>query len=157
MHHTPRVKAHPPLPALGVSTLYFSSIPASRGFFAGTSARVALSYSSVGLALNVACTSLICARILAASRALRRALSSENEVARAYTGAAAVVVESMLPYTLFGALYVGTLGADSPLSILFLSLYAMFNVRLLRFRRSEMRFRALTRCASWRGSVSPLR
>ena len=112
---------------LGISTLYFSSKPNAQGFFSGSvSSHVALSYSSVGLALNVACTTLICVRILLASRDMRRALG--QDAASPYTSAAAVIIESMLPYTLFGVAYVVTLGANSPLSILFLSLYAMFNV-----------------------------
>ena len=39
-----------------------------------------------------------------------------------------MVIESMLPYTLFGIAYVATLGANSPVTILFLSVYVMFTV-----------------------------
>ena len=77
---------------------------------------------------------------------MRRVLGSE--VSSVYTSAASVIVESMLPYTLFGVAYVVTLGANSPLSILFLSLYAMFNVRARLAPSSRHRVRC-----SW----SPLR
>ena len=51
-----------------------------------------------------------------------------SAAARAFTGAVSMVIESMLPYTLFGIAYVATLGANSPVTILFLSLYVMFTV-----------------------------
>ena len=49
----------------------------------------------------------------------------------AFTGAMSIVVESMLPYTLFGVAYLVTLGTNSPVSILFLSLYVMFTVGIM--------------------------
>ena len=51
-----------------------------------------------------------------------------REVAKTYTGAASLIIESMLPYTLFGIAYVATLGVNHPTSIFFLSVYVMFTV-----------------------------
>ncbi|KAI1784839.1 hypothetical protein LXA43DRAFT_191165 [Ganoderma leucocontextum] len=110
--------------ALGIMTCYFSGRP-NADFFVGTAPRVALAYSTVVIATNVLCTTLICARILWTRRKMESA-GVGCAAARAYTGAVSIAVESMLPYTLFGVAYVATLGANSPVSILFLSLYVMF-------------------------------
>ncbi|KAH9934020.1 uncharacterized protein BXZ73DRAFT_16964, partial [Epithele typhae] len=121
---------------MGIFTLIYSSKPGLQIIFSEASSHIALAYSSIGLALNITCTALICARILCVSHKLRRALGPSRLLSRALgaddaaaagIGATAVIVESMLPYTCFGVAYVVTLGAGSPLSILFLSLYAMFN------------------------------
>ncbi|KAM5531437.1 hypothetical protein V8D89_014894 [Ganoderma adspersum] len=110
--------------ALGIMTCYFSGRP-NADFFVGVAPHVALSYSTVVIATNVLCTTLICARILWI-RGKMQAAGVGNAAMRAFTGAVSMVVESMLPYTLFGIAYVATLGANSPVTILFLSLYVMF-------------------------------
>lgn len=107
-------------------TCVFTSLPNS-DFFVGRAAQVALAYSSAVIGLNVTLSTLICSRLLWRARAVEHTLG--RRIARRYTGAAALVVEAALPYTLFGIAYVVTLGTDSPTSILFLSLYVMFTVR----------------------------
>ena len=127
-------------PVLGILTCYYSGRPGG-DFFVGIAPRIALAYSAVGIAMNVLCTSLICGCIFVGVRDLSTArsdnqegeseagLSSGNNHNGIFLRAAEVIVESMLPYTLFGAAYVVTLGLNSPVSILFLSLYVMFTVR----------------------------
>ncbi|KAI0631476.1 hypothetical protein C8Q77DRAFT_138885 [Trametes polyzona] len=109
--------------ALGILTCYASGSP-NANFFVGAAAQIALSYSSVVIGLNVTCTVFICGRILYLAHRMEATLG--REVSRTYTGAAALIVESMLPYTLFGIAYVVTLGMDSQYSIFFLSVYVMF-------------------------------
>ena len=106
-------------------TCYFSGRP-NADFFVGIATHVALAYSTVGIGMNVTCSTMICARILWVSRRMEATLG--REVSKTYTGAASIIIESMLPYTLFGIAYVATLGSNSPVSILFLSLYIMFTV-----------------------------
>ncbi|TFK82244.1 hypothetical protein K466DRAFT_666628 [Polyporus arcularius HHB13444] len=108
---------------LGIMTCYYSGKP-NADFFLGLAANIALSYSSIVIGLNFTCTVLICVRILWVSGRLKQTLG--REASRTYTGAAALIIESMLPYTLFGIAYVATLGVNHPTSILFLSLYVMF-------------------------------
>ena len=112
--------------ALGIMTCYFSGRP-NADFFVGVAPHIALSYSTVVIATNVLCTTLICARILWI-RGKMQAAGVGSAAARAFTGAVSMVIESMLPYTLFGIAYVATLGANSPVTILFLSVYVMFTV-----------------------------
>ncbi|KAI0631439.1 hypothetical protein C8Q77DRAFT_1015648, partial [Trametes polyzona] len=109
--------------ALGVMTCVFTGLPDSN-FFVGRAAQVALAYSSVVIGLNATLSLLICGRLLWHAREVERTLG--RRVARKYTGAVALVVEAALPYTMFGIAYVATLGAESPTSILFLSIYVMF-------------------------------
>ncbi|TBU27426.1 hypothetical protein BD311DRAFT_866088 [Dichomitus squalens] len=109
--------------ALGIMTCYFSGRP-NADFFVGTATHIALAYSTVGIGMNVTCSTMICARILWVSRRMEATLG--RQVSKTYTGAASIIIESMLPYTLFGVAYVGTLGSNSPVAILFLSLYVMF-------------------------------
>ena len=47
-------------------------------------------------------------------------------LAETYFSLAAIIVESALPYTLCGIAFVISYGLNSEISILFLSLYAMF-------------------------------
>ncbi|RPD54582.1 hypothetical protein L226DRAFT_442382, partial [Lentinus tigrinus ALCF2SS1-7] len=108
---------------LGILTCYYSGIPNS-DFFLGLAANIALSYYSIVIGLNFSCTVLICARILWVSNRLQQTLG--HATARTYTSAAALIIESMLPYTLFGIAYVATLGVNHPTSIFFLSMYIMF-------------------------------
>ncbi|KAI0631488.1 hypothetical protein C8Q77DRAFT_1074560 [Trametes polyzona] len=109
--------------ALGILTCYVSGTPNSN-FFVGRAAQIALSYSTVVIGLNVLVSTLICVRILARARQMRGVLG--EDIVQTYTGAAALIVESALPYTLFGIAYVVSLGLNSPTSILFLSIYVMF-------------------------------
>ncbi|KAI0710880.1 hypothetical protein C8Q76DRAFT_811128 [Earliella scabrosa] len=109
--------------ALGILTCYTSGVPDSN-FFLGTAAQIALSYSSLVIGLNFTCSTLICTRILWVAKRMEQTLG--REVAKTYTGAASLIIESMLPYTLFGIAYVATLGVNHPTSIFFLSVYVMF-------------------------------
>ena len=101
-------------------TCYYSG-RSNADFFLPLTANIVLSYSTVVIGVNFTCTVLICARILWISRNLQRTLG--HEATQTYTGAAALIIESMLPYTLCGIAYVATLGAKHNSFVLFLSLY----------------------------------
>lgn len=138
----------PPLcpPAvLGIPMCYYGG-PLGGGFFVDTVApRIAMGYSVVAALMNVICTFLICGRILYVSGAfsvflnggtpddLSSRRSTQDSRIFLYRLAAMMVVDSMLPHTLFGAAYVLALALGSPVYILFLSLYVMFTVCALVF------------------------
>ncbi|PIL34472.1 hypothetical protein GSI_03249 [Ganoderma sinense ZZ0214-1] len=109
--------------ALGVLTCYASGTPNS-DFFTGSAALIALSYSSVVIVLNCTCSALICIRIVSVSRRMQRTLG-HDAAAQAYASVVALIVEAMLPYTLFGLAYVVTLGTGHPTAIFWLSVYVM--------------------------------
>ncbi|PIL34512.1 hypothetical protein GSI_03290 [Ganoderma sinense ZZ0214-1] len=110
---------------LGIMTCYYSGRPGG-DFFVGIAPRIALTYSTVGIAMNVLCSSLICGYIISQTTTSGNSSDGAPRLNRGARNAINVVVESMLPYTLFGVAYVTLLGLDSPVAILFLSLYVMF-------------------------------
>ena len=100
---------------------------------------IALSYSSLVIVLNFTCSSLICARILYVSKRMKSTLG--HEALQTYNGIVSLIIESMLPYTLFGIVYVVTLGINHPTSIFWLSVYVMMTVRRffhLRFAPADV-------------------
>ncbi|KAL6306350.1 hypothetical protein BKA93DRAFT_729653 [Sparassis latifolia] len=107
---------------LGIAQLYASGVP-SGDFFAGVAADLGLAYYATTVGLNVIVTSLICGQILFWARRTRVVLG--EDAARTYTGVAAILIESALPYTLCGIALLVSYGLNSEISILFLSLYVM--------------------------------
>ncbi|KAG0707178.1 hypothetical protein DFH29DRAFT_797130 [Suillus ampliporus] len=93
-------------------------------FYEGLAARVGLVYFSLTIGLNVITTCLICGRIMFYARRMRHHLGPE--VSKTYFTALTIIVESALPYTLFGIAFLVSFGLESDTSILFLSLYGMF-------------------------------
>ena len=111
---------------LGVSQLVESGKPNSN-YFAGLAQNLGIGYTSCIISLNIITTSLVTGRIYFAGR--RFAASMGHEVGRAYTGAAAIMVESSALSTLTGIAYLVTFALDSQLEIFFLSIYVMATVR----------------------------
>ncbi|KAG2098873.1 hypothetical protein BD769DRAFT_1631252 [Suillus cothurnatus] len=108
----------------GILDLITSGSP-NGDFFEGLAARIGLVYFSLTIGLNVITTCLICGRIIFYARHMQNHLSLE--VSKAYFTTVTIVVESALPYTLFGIAFLVSLGLGSNTSILFLSLYGMFS------------------------------
>jgi hypothetical protein len=108
----------------GILDLITSGSP-NGDFFEGLAARIGLVYSPLTIGLNVITTCLICGRIIFYARHMQNHLSLE--VSKAYFTTVTIVVESALPYTLFGIAFLVSLGLGSNTSILFLSLYGMFS------------------------------
>ena len=79
--------------------------------------------------MNVMCSLLICGLIFYESRRFAKILGHADGGNSVFNSVISMIVEAMLPYTLFGVAYVTLLGLNSPVAILFLSLYIMFTVR----------------------------
>lgn len=113
---------------MGILVCYYSGSPGT-DFFAGLAVKTELAFRGIVLGLNIIVTGLICGRILYVARSMKALLG--QDAAKTYTSAAAIVIESALPYTLFGIAYMVTLGVNSPTSIFFLCFYVMLTVRSL--------------------------
>ncbi|OAX40744.1 hypothetical protein K503DRAFT_864362 [Rhizopogon vinicolor AM-OR11-026] len=107
----------------GILELVTSGSPNGE-FFVGLAAHVGVVYFSATIVLNVITTCLICGRIMFYARRMQDQLGAE--ISKAYFTAVAIVIESALPYTLFGIAFLVSFGLQSDISILFLSLYSMF-------------------------------
>ena len=112
------------LSAVGIAQLIESGRPHAN-YFAGLAKQLGIAYTTSIISNQVIVTALICARIVYIARRYETAAAP---LARCYTGAVAVVVESALPCTLFGVVYLVTFALDSEISIFFLSIYVMFTV-----------------------------
>jgi hypothetical protein len=95
-------------------------------FFSGLAAHVGLVYFSLTIGLNITVTCLICGRILFYAKRMQDHLGAE--ISKTYFTAVAIIIESALPYTLFGIALLVSFGLQSDISMLFLSLYGMFTV-----------------------------
>jgi len=74
------------------------------GFFFGSkSVNFGTPYYSLTIGLNIFVTAFICFRLLSLSRLVRDTMGPEN--AKLYTGIASVLVESALPYSLCGIMF----------------------------------------------------
>ena len=75
---------------------------------------------------------MICARIayLGITGNSGRHFARENEMMR-YAGTIPMIIESALPYAMSGIAFAVSYGIGSDISVLFMSIYAMFTVRQL--------------------------
>ncbi|KAI0700842.1 hypothetical protein C8T65DRAFT_579991 [Cerioporus squamosus] len=108
--------------SLGIAQLYESGRPHAN-YFAGLAKNLGIGYTSCIIGLEVLVTSLIAARIVYVGK--RFGQSMGPDVGRAYTSAAAIIVESMLLSTLTGIAYIVTFALGHQLEIFFLSIYVM--------------------------------
>ncbi|KAF7340039.1 hypothetical protein MVEN_01921900 [Mycena venus] len=115
-----------------------------QAFFAGDSVSFGVPYFWMTISLNIITTSLICGRLLAVRSRVRSILgeqycqtytgnfhlglsSSMLIVARhPLTGVVAVLLESALPFTILGIVYVISYARNSPYSFAFLQIWADF-------------------------------
>ncbi|KAI0690654.1 hypothetical protein C8T65DRAFT_587746 [Cerioporus squamosus] len=107
-----------------VGVLYGSGKP-NGDYFAGIATVFVTAYTASTIAFNVVVTSLICGRIVYIGRRMRTYASFPASDAAVYTGAAAIVVESALPFTVFSVAYLVTYAVGSDIANVF-SFYAMF-------------------------------
>lgn len=112
-------------PVFGILELYYTGSP-NGNFFTGFPAHIGVTYIATSIGLNASVTSLICGRILYYAHSMKREFGPA--FATTYFSLVAIIVESALPYTLVGIAFVVSFGLNSEISILFLSLYAMFMV-----------------------------
>ena len=112
---------------LGILATYGTGLRES-DLLVGAGQKFVLAYTSVGITLNFLVSTLICVRIFLLTKHLKAALG--EGAAHVYTNTAAVIIESALPYTLAGIVYVVVLGMHSSTTMLFMSVYVLFTVRL---------------------------
>lgn len=110
---------------LGILNLITSASP-KNNFYEGLKAHVGLVYICLTIGLNVLVTCLICGRIIFCARRMQHHFG--HEASRDYFTIVAIVVESAVPFTLFGIAFLVSFGLVSYSSIIFLSLYGMFTV-----------------------------
>ncbi|KAH9943874.1 hypothetical protein B0H21DRAFT_747375 [Amylocystis lapponica] len=123
--------------ALGIVELYTSGSPNSN-LFDGLAQDIGLAYFSTTIGLNVLVTGLICGRILWFARNVHVSLG--RSVAHTYIGVIALIVESALPFSLFGIAFLVSYGLNSEISIFFLTCYVMFTCispQMLILRQAE--------------------
>ncbi|OCH85531.1 hypothetical protein OBBRIDRAFT_762823 [Obba rivulosa] len=109
--------------ALGIIELYASGAPGA-DFFVGKAVQLGLAYYSMSIGLNILLTALICFRIVRYAHRIQPCLGST--IARTYTGAASIIIESALPYALAGIAYIVAYGMNSGISILMGAFYSNF-------------------------------
>lgn len=104
---------------------WISSSP-SGNFFCGLASEIGLTYYSVSVCLNITVTCVICYRTVYHGMKVKAQLGPEY--ACAYFDVASIIVESVLPYTLSGIVFLVSFGLQSPLSITFVSVYLLLMV-----------------------------
>ncbi|KAH9916130.1 hypothetical protein B0H21DRAFT_695281 [Amylocystis lapponica] len=91
------------------------------GLFVGLVQDIGLAYFTVTIALNVLVTCLICGRILWLARGLG------GQATHPYFGVVAIIVESALPFSLCGVVFLVLYAVNSEVSIVFRASYVMFS------------------------------
>ncbi|KAH9943351.1 uncharacterized protein BXZ73DRAFT_40076 [Epithele typhae] len=112
--------------ASGIGILYGYGRPGG-SYFHGIAPSFVNTYTASTFAFNVIVTGLICYRIVSAWLALCRAGVSNDEDARTYTSAMAIIVESALPFTIVSFTYLVAYAVDAEIAYVF-SFYIMFTV-----------------------------
>lgn len=111
-------------PGVGIAQLVASGHPHAN-YFAGFAKKLGIAYTTAVISNQALVTTLICARIVYIAR---RCASAAAHLARPYTGAVAVIIESALPSTVFGLVYLVTYALESEVAVFFLSVYVMSTV-----------------------------
>ena len=96
------------------------------GFYTGVASQFGLAYYTVSVLLSIILARMICYRLLRHGRRVREQLG--HEYASPYFAVVALVVESVLPYTLSGIAFLVSLGVESPTSVVFVCMYFMMMV-----------------------------
>ncbi|KAH9939321.1 uncharacterized protein BXZ73DRAFT_99521 [Epithele typhae] len=108
---------------LGIVMMYQYGRPGG-SYFDGIAASFVSAWTASTFAFSVIVTGLICYRIISVWRVLRRTGASDH-YSRMCTGAAAIIVESALPFTVFSLIYLVTYAVHTQVAYLF-SFYIMF-------------------------------
>ncbi|KAJ7770896.1 hypothetical protein DFH07DRAFT_1057952 [Mycena maculata] len=109
--------------AMAILLIYESAIPGA-SFFAGDSVSFGVPYFWLTISLNIITTSLICGRLLSVRNRVRSILG--EQYCQTYTGVVACLLESALPFTVLGIVYVISYARNSPYSFAFLQIWADF-------------------------------
>ncbi|KAJ7293172.1 hypothetical protein C8J57DRAFT_1041472 [Mycena rebaudengoi] len=103
--------------------IYESAIPGA-SFFSGDSISFGVPYFWLTISLNIILTCAICGRLLSVRNRVRKVLGEQH--CQTYTGVVAVLLESALPFTVLGIIYVVSYARNSPFSFAFLQIWADF-------------------------------
>ncbi|KAJ7923058.1 hypothetical protein B0H13DRAFT_91096 [Mycena leptocephala] len=109
--------------SMAILLIYESAIPGA-SFFTGDSVSFGVPYFWMTISLNIITTSLICGRLLSVRNRVRSILG--EQYCQTYTGVVAVLLESALPFTVLGIVYVISYARNSPYSFAFLQIWADF-------------------------------
>jgi hypothetical protein len=114
-----------PLLGLGVVTCYQIARPELTIASLGT-VNYNLSFWAIAVSLNMLLTSIILVRLFVARRRVVNALGAHY--GKTYTGIAAILIESAIPYAIFGLLWIATYGSHHPSSPAFLPILLQVEV-----------------------------
>ncbi|KAJ7102361.1 hypothetical protein B0H15DRAFT_328206 [Mycena belliarum] len=109
--------------SMAVLLIYESAIPGA-SFFAGDAISFGVPYFWMTIGLNIITTSLICGRLLSVRNRVRSILG--EQYCQTYTGIVACLLESALPLTVFGIVYVILYARNSPYAFCFVQIWADF-------------------------------
>ncbi|KAJ7293768.1 hypothetical protein C8J57DRAFT_1553113 [Mycena rebaudengoi] len=109
--------------SMAILLIYESAIPGA-SFFSGNAVSYGVPYFSLTISLNVILTCAICGRLLSVRNRVRKILGEQH--CQTYTGVVSVLLESALPLTALGIIYVVSYARSSPYSFAFLQIWADF-------------------------------
>ncbi|CAK5279916.1 unnamed protein product [Mycena citricolor] len=109
--------------SMAILMIYESALPGA-SFFAGDPVSYGVPYVWMTIGLNIITTTLICGRLLTVRHKVRAILG--DQYSRTYTGIVAVLLESALPFTALGIIYVIAYSRNSPYSFAFVQIWADF-------------------------------
>lgn len=92
----------------------------------GRPAQFGTAWTSLSVGFNIVVTAIICVRLYTAYRRLRAIASPEY--AGIYTGVAAIIIESALPYAFFGIIFSILYGLNNVSSLAFAIVWIAFTV-----------------------------
>ncbi|KAJ7071441.1 hypothetical protein C8F01DRAFT_434059 [Mycena amicta] len=109
--------------SMAILLIYESAIPGA-SFFSGDSVSFGVPYFWLTISLNIMTTGLICGRLLAVRHRVRAILGEQH--CQTYTGVVACLLESALPFTALGIVYVIAYARNTPYSFAILQIWADF-------------------------------
>jgi len=133
--------------ALGILVLISSGTPGGK-FFSGKAVDFGTPFYSMAIALNIILTMLICGRLLHISRWVRKTLG--HDASDLYTNVMSIMIESALPYSLCGIMFIIPYVRGSDTSIAFAQMWGKFTC----ISPQLIVFRVVTRKAWSRDTVN---
>jgi len=109
---------------LAIITIVETALPNRSVLNGGNPVRLAVTWVSLTVSLNVIVTSMICLRLLQARARTLGVLSPE--MSRTYTSVVAVLIESAAPFTVIGISLVVVTAKSSPLTYAFSDIWSLF-------------------------------
>ncbi|EMD31937.1 hypothetical protein CERSUDRAFT_162391 [Gelatoporia subvermispora B] len=131
--------------ALGILVLVSSGTPGGK-FFSGKAVDFGTPFYCMAISLNIILTMLICGRLLYISRWARKTLG--HDPSTLYTGLMSIMIESALPYSICGIMFIIPYVRGSDTSIAFAQMWGKFTC----ISPQLIVFRVVTRKA-WNGDT----